>query len=262
MSATKPRTILVTGGARGIGRAIAERLASDGARVAIADLDAGAATTAAAAIGNSALGFGCDVTDREQVRALFARVSSDFQGLDVIVHNVGVAREVSFESMTDDDWNFQVDATLNSAFVVAQLGLPLLTAPGGCFVFIGSVNGHAGYGHEAYSAAKAGLASLSQNIAVRYGPVGIRSNVVAPATIYTEAWHPREQQDPTLLTRMASHYPLARVGTPADVAGAVAFLASEDASWITGVVLPVDGGLLAGNVALARDRDLKPDPDA
>lgn len=253
---------MVTGGARGIGRAIAERFAGDGSIVAIADLDASAASTAASEIGHGAVGMGCDVTDREQVRALFRRLASDFGELDVIVHNVGVAREAGFETMTDEDWDFQVDTTLSSAFRVAQTGLPLLATPGGCIVFIGSVNGHAAYGHEAYSAAKAGLASLSQNVAVRYGAQGIRSNVVAPGTIYTEAWHSRERQDPTVLTRLARHYPLARIGTPADVAGAVAFLASEDAAWISGVVLPVDGGLLAGNVALARDRDLRPDSDA
>lgn len=261
-TADQRKTVVVTGGARGIGRAIADRFAADGSIVVIADLDETAASAAAAEIGQGALGIGCDVTRREHVSAMFGRVESDFDTLDVIVHNVGVARESGLESMTDDDWHFQVDATLSSAFLVAQHGLPLLTAPGGCIVFIGSVNGHAAYGHEAYSAAKAGVANLSQNIAVRYGAQGVRSNVVAPGTIHTDAWQPRELQDPSVLERLASHYPLGRIGTPADVAGAVAFLASEDAGWITGVVLPVDGGLLAGNVALARDRDLRPDPDA
>ncbi|TDX08323.1 SDR family NAD(P)-dependent oxidoreductase [Kribbella sp. VKM Ac-2566] len=257
-----PRAVLVTGGGRGIGKSIAARFATSGSKVAIADLDAELARSAAAEIGLGSIGIGCDVTDRDSVTHTFDRIDAEFGRLDVIVHNVGVARNVSFEDMTDDDWNFQVDVTLRSAFVVAQIGLPRLTTPGGNIVFIGSVNGFSAFGHEAYSAAKAGIVSLSQNLAVRNGPRGIRSNVVVPGTIQTEVWIPRLRQDPEVLTRMSRHYPLRRIGTPGDVAAAVSFLASVEASWISGIALPVDGGLLAGSLAMAEDTDLRPSPGA
>lgn len=253
-----PRVVLVTGGARSIGKAIAERFAASGATVVVADLNAEAAAVTAAGLGNGSIGFGCDVTDRASVTEMFDRIDAELGHLDVIVHNVGVARDISFDETTDDDWNFQVGVTLTAAFVVAQVGMPRLTTPGGSIVFIGSVNGAAAFGHEAYSAAKAGIVSLSQNLTLRYGPRGLRSNVVSPGTIHTDAWTPRIEQDPEVMTRMARHYPLGRVGTSEDVAGAVVFLASEEASWISGVVLPVDGGLLAGNLLVTTDRDLRP----
>jgi meso-butanediol dehydrogenase/(S,S)-butanediol dehydrogenase/diacetyl reductase len=256
---SEQRVALITGGGRGIGRSIAERLSIDGFAVVIADLDGAMAITTAASIGGRAVGVDCDVTDRAAVAAAVSGALDEFGRVDVLVHNVGVSRECGFDTMTDEDWAFQVDGTLTSAFMLAQQALPVLERQGGSIVFIGSVNGLTAFGHEAYSAAKAGLVSLAQNLTVRYGPRGIRTNVIAPATIRTEAWNARLAQDPTALGRLARHYPLGRVGTPGDVAGAVSFLVSEDAAWVSGVVLPVDGGLLAGNLAFVRDRDLRPD---
>ncbi|NUR87174.1 MAG: SDR family oxidoreductase, partial [Nonomuraea sp.] len=124
---------------------------------------------------------------------------------------------------------------------------------GGAVVNIGSINAAAYFGNDAYSAAKAGLESLTRSLAVRYGPHGVRVNLVAPATIATPIWGERLARDPGLMERLTRWYPLGRVGNPDDVAAAVLFLASQEAAWITGTTLRVDGGLTAGNAQLVTD---------
>jgi NAD(P)-dependent dehydrogenase (short-subunit alcohol dehydrogenase family) len=130
----------------------------------------------------------------------------------------------------------------------------------GVILNIGSVSGLGAFGDPAYSAAKAGLINLTENIAVRYGRHGVRANAIAPGTVLTPLWEERVAKDPTLLSRLAEWYPLRRLGQPADVAHAVLFLASDEASWITGIALRVDGGLLAGSDTLARTVRVEP-PD-
>ncbi len=252
------RVALITGAAHGIGRATATRLATKGAAVAVTDVDAGGAASAVEeleASGASALALGCDVTDVRSVRAAVAQTVDRFGRLDVLVSNVGVATDTEFEEVGDEEWQRQVDPTLNGAVRCIQAALPhLLAAPtGGAVVSVGSVNGLAGFGNEAYSAAKAGLISLTQNLALRYGRRGVRFNLVAPGTVRTRIWNRRIATDPGVLDRMAEHYPLGRVGDPADIAAAVAFLASDDAAWITGTVLRVDGGVLAGHTGFLRE---------
>jgi NAD(P)-dependent dehydrogenase (short-subunit alcohol dehydrogenase family) len=123
----------------------------------------------------------------------------------------------------------------------------------GAILNIASVNGLTGIGEEAYSAAKAGMVNLTQNLAVRYGDQGIRVNCVAPGTIRTPIWGERVARDPQVFEKLAAWYPLGRVGEPEDVANAALFLCSDEAAWITGVTLPVDGGLLAGSYRMSRD---------
>jgi NAD(P)-dependent dehydrogenase (short-subunit alcohol dehydrogenase family) len=115
------------------------------------------------------------------------------------------------------------------------------------------VNAFAYFGNEAYSAAKAGIVNLTRSLAVRYGPFGVRVNAIAPGTLRTPAWEERRQKDPDVFDRVAKWYPLGRIGEPEDVAGAALFLASDEAAWISGAVLPVDGGLTAGNMEMARE---------
>ncbi|GIG62389.1 oxidoreductase [Longispora fulva] len=258
------RVAFVTGAAHGIGRAIAIRLAAEGAAVVVADLDgeaAGALARTLAEHGGGALATHCDVRDREAVRSAVAAAATRFGRLDVLVNNVGVAGEWDFEKAGDDEWAQQSDPTLGGAVRCVQEALPhLLRAPGGgSVVSIGSVNGLAAFGGEAYSAAKAGLVSLTQNLALRYGrrgrellgtgPGWVRFNLVAPGTVRTRVWEGRPEE----LESFAKQYPLGRVGEPEDIAAAVAFLASADAAWITGVVLPVDGGITAGHPAFFYD---------
>ncbi|GAA1880547.1 SDR family NAD(P)-dependent oxidoreductase [Lapillicoccus jejuensis] len=243
------RTALVTGAAHGIGRAIAHRLHSEGASVVLADLDGDAASEVAAALGERTVGVACDVTDRATVDAAVALAQSRFGGLDVVAGNVGVASGEDLDDLDDAAWARQLEPTLHGALITVQAAIhPLLRSPyGGAVVLTGSVNGLAAFGGLAYSAAKAGLGSLVQNLSVRYGAskVGegerpVRFTVVAPGTVRTRVWDDREPD------ALAPLYPLGRIGEPEDIAAAVAFLASDDASWVTGIVLPVDGGVLAG----------------
>ena len=255
------RSAVVTGAASGIGAAIAERFVRDGAVVTIADLDGAKAELTADRLrggGATVRAVEADVTDRDAVVAMIAAAVDEHGALDVLVNNVGVARETPFETMSDDDWTFQIEVTLTSTFRCIQAAIDHLarSTHGGRIINIGSVNGLYPFGHEAYSAAKAGLVNLTQNLALRYGAKGIRVNLVAPGPIQTEAWAERVAVDPTLLDRIRSLTALGTFGEPEDVAAACAFLASDEAQWITGAVLPVDGGLGGGSLAMMRARQL------
>jgi NAD(P)-dependent dehydrogenase (short-subunit alcohol dehydrogenase family) len=129
----------------------------------------------------------------------------------------------------------------------------MIALGGGAIVNIASVNGLTGLGEEAYSAAKAGVINLTQNMALKYGRHGVRVNVICPGTIRTPIWEPILQKDPAVFERLARWYPLGRVGAPEDVAKAALFLASDDAAWITGATLVVDGGLMAGNFRMGQE---------
>jgi meso-butanediol dehydrogenase / (S,S)-butanediol dehydrogenase / diacetyl reductase len=252
----RDRVALVTGGGRGIGRAIAERLGSEGAAVVIADLDRATAEDAAGSVvaaGGTAVGVGCDVTDRGSVDAAMATAVESFGGVDVLVANVGVGSGTSFEDIDDSTWAHDAVPTLHGTVLSIQSALPhLMASPAASVVMIGSVNGLAASGDLVYSTAKAALPVLAQNLSVVYGrrliaqrtPAAnpVRFNVVAPGTIRTRVW----DDQPESLAAISSLYPTGRVGSPEDVAAAVAFLASDDAAWVTGVTLPVDGGLLTG----------------
>ncbi|MFK0146952.1 SDR family NAD(P)-dependent oxidoreductase [Streptomyces griseus] len=242
-------SVLITAAGQGIGAATARRLAAEGASVLVTDLDAKRAAHTAAAIreaGGTAESAVCDVADRAAVEAAVAHAVAAFGRLDVLVNNAYAASPDTplFEDESDDVWERDLDITLSGPFRCARAALPHLVASGrGAIVTIGSVNGEQDFGGHAYSAAKAGLASLTRTLAGHAGPRGVRVNLVAPGTIRTDAWAGRDAE----LDRAAALYPLGRVGTPEDIASAVAFLASADAAWITGTTLRVDGGILAVN---------------
>jgi meso-butanediol dehydrogenase / (S,S)-butanediol dehydrogenase / diacetyl reductase len=250
------RVALVCGAAHGIGKAIGTRLHAEGADVVLADLDLDAVETAASNL-DGALPVPCDVTDDASVAAAVGTCAGHFGGLDVLVCNVGIATGEDFGEIDHAAWSGQFEPTLHGTVRCIQAAVPHLLSSrhGGSVVMTGSVNGLAAFGNVVYSMAKAGLGSLAANLSVRYGASRIdteqrpvRFNVVAPGTVRTRVWE-QQEQDPDLL---APAYPLGRIGEPSDVAGAVAFLASDDASWITGVVLPVDGGVLCGPAQLLR----------
>ncbi|MEQ7125912.1 glucose 1-dehydrogenase [Actinopolymorpha sp. B11F2] len=252
------RVAFITGAAHGIGRATAQRLASEGASVVVSDIEADAADKVASALagdGSRALALCCDVARPDQVEAAIAAAVDRFGRLDVLVNNVGVATDTAFEDLGEEEWQRQVDPTLGGAVRCIQAALPhLLAAPGGgAVVSVGSINALAAFGNEAYSAAKAGLVSLTQNLAMRYARRGVRFNLVAPGTVRTRIWERRLAKDPSVLERMTSLYPLGRIGEPEDIAAAIAFLASADAAWVTGTVLRVDGGVLAGHTGFLRE---------
>lgn len=245
------RVVLITGAGSGIGAVIAEQAAAQGARVVVADIDGVAAEKVSAKLPGS-ISAAMDVTSREQVREVVARVERNLGVVQVLVNNAGVASDVPFSDLTQDLWRRDIAVSLDGAFHTISAVLPgMIAAGGGSIVNVASVNGLTYVGNEAYSAAKAGLISLTKSIAVRYGDRGIRCNAVAPGTIATPIWQERMQADPSVMQRVAKWYPLGRVGRPEDVASAVLWLAGDGASWITGITLPVDGGLMAGRLAMA-----------
>jgi meso-butanediol dehydrogenase/(S,S)-butanediol dehydrogenase/diacetyl reductase len=245
-------TAVITGGGRGIGRATALRLAAEGAHVVIADMAQEFADEVAAlavAAGGSAESWRLDATDASSVGRFFYTVGEARGSIDVLVNCPAHASDTHFERVTEAEFNLDIAVTLKAPFLCIQAALPYLlrSGHGGSVVSIGSVNGIAAFGNEVYGAAKAGLMSLTQNLALRYGSAGLRFNVVAPGTVRTRSWETRMAGEPDILSGIADIYPLGRVGAPEDIAAAVAFLASSDAAWITGVTLPVDGGITAGH---------------
>lgn len=238
-------TALVTGAGQGIGRACAVRLADEGARVVVTDLDPDLARSVADELPESAgsVAHGMDVTDRSSVDRVVARVEDELGGLDVVVNVAGgdLAHGV-FEKIADETWSAFFELNLVSVARVCRAAIPLLrrSSRHPAIVTVSSINGQTPLGSPPYSSAKAGVTALTANLAQYLAPDGVRVNAVAPATIRTRVWEAQEGG----VERMLPLYPLGRVGEPADVAAAVAFLASVDASWITGHVLPVDGGLL------------------
>lgn len=248
-------SIAVTGAGRGIGRAMCVAFAREGGRVLLSDVDRFSAEDAAAEIaetGGTCEACECDVTEVDSVQRMIGRAVSAYGGLDVLVNNAAVASDVAFEVVSVLDWDHDVSVCLKGAFLCCQAALPYLrrSGIGGSIVNVGSVNGLEAIGNEAYSAAKAGLRSLTQNLAVRYGPEHVRANMVCAGTVRTAAWAGRLKVDPDIFERLAKFYPLRRVGAPEDIASACLFLASREAAWITGSVLCVDGGLTAGRPLL------------
>ncbi|MFC9859714.1 MULTISPECIES: SDR family NAD(P)-dependent oxidoreductase [unclassified Streptomyces] len=247
-------SVLITGAGQGIGAATARRLAAEGAAVLVTDLDAARAGNTAAEIreaGGTAESLACDVGDRRAVEAAVAHAVTAFGRLDVLVNNAYSAGTDTplFEDETDEAWERDLDITLTGPYRSSRAALPHLVASGrGAIVNIGSVNGEQDFGGHAYSAAKAGLASLTRTLAGHAGPRGVRVNLVAPGTIRTAAWAGRDAD----LDRISALYPLGRIGEPDDIASAVVFLASHEASWITGTTLRVDGGLLAVNTGFRK----------
>jgi meso-butanediol dehydrogenase / (S,S)-butanediol dehydrogenase / diacetyl reductase len=239
--------VLVVGGGHGIGLSCAERIAAEGGRVIIADLDSAAAHLGAAQLPGprAHAGVAIDVTNAESVEAALAEAIGDSPALDALIHVAGGDTDHgAFEYTEDRVWQAMFDLNLLGVVRTVRAALPALRASDldPAVVVVGSINALTSLGSEPYSAAKAGLASLVGNLAGQLGPDRVRINIVAPGTIRTRVWDDQGGPD-----RLASLYPLGRVGEPKDVAAAVAFLASSDAAWITGHTLPVDGGLLSAS---------------
>ena len=243
---------VVTGAAGDIGRAIARRLAESHDRVALLDIDAGALSAAIDDLGDGDrfLPVVCDVTD-EQSLAAMARELADVGLVKTLVNNAGAARAVSLHDTDASIWRQDLALNLEAAFLTFRALEAPLKASQGALVNIASVNGMAVFGHPAYSAAKAGLIHLTKLVAVEYGKFGIRANAVAPGTVRTQAWEARAAANPQVFDEVKRWYALRRIATAEDVANAVHFLAGDQAAAITGVCLPVDCGLTAGQAELA-----------
>jgi meso-butanediol dehydrogenase / (S,S)-butanediol dehydrogenase / diacetyl reductase len=246
------KVVLITGAGRGIGRATALRLAGEGARLALLDRDGAAAEEATDAIrevGREALALCADITDQVALEAALAKAQVAFGRIDVLVNNAARALKGNLAQTTPEDWLSEIAGTLNGAYFVTRLVLPGMAARGkGAVVNVGSVNGLVTLGNPGYSAAKAGLLNFTKALATEYGPKGIRANMVSPGTIRTESpsWQKRLARDPQVFDKLARWYPVGRVGRPDDIAAAIAFLAADEAAFVNGANLVVDGGLTAG----------------
>ena len=232
------KTALITGAGRGIGRAIAECFAREGARVAIADTDPDAARATAAAIG--ALGLEMDVSSKASVRAGTRRVLDEFGSIDILVNNAGYLVYTTFESCSEADWDRMVDVNMKGPFLCAQAVIPSMKARRqGVIVNMTSLAAKTGglAAGPPYAAAKAGVLTLTIGLARALAPSGIRVNAIAPGVIDTAMTAAPEHD------QLKASIPLGGAGQPEDVAHCALFLASDDARHITGETIDVNGGL-------------------
>jgi 3-oxoacyl-[acyl-carrier protein] reductase len=236
------RNALVTGSTRGIGRAIATTLADCGARVAIVGRDIERSRAVAAEIGHDSQGFAADVSDVASVVKLVGDVETAFGGVDILVNNAGLTRDNLMMRIRDDDWDAVIDANLRGAFVAIRAATRgMMKRRWGRVINITSIVGITGNkGQSNYAASKAGLIGLTKSVAKELGSRNILANAIAPGLIDTDM---TAAMTPEARSVLAGQIPLERLGAPMDVAGAVAFLASDLASYITGQVLVVDGGI-------------------
>jgi NAD(P)-dependent dehydrogenase (short-subunit alcohol dehydrogenase family) len=246
------KTIAITGAAGGIGQWLCRFFGEEGATIAALDRSEkvlellqklgadGIAVKAAVA----------NVDDAEAVRAAFA----GFGDVHILINNAGGSRHLLIETTDPAGWEEEIGANLNGAYVCTHTVLPQMVARrSGNIVNIGSVNGLTALGDAAYSAAKAGLISLTRSVAQEYGRYNIRANIVLPGTVRTPVWDERRAKEPNVLKTLERWYALGRIVEPEEVARVVAFLASDHASAVTGAAIPVDCGLMSGNIVMARE---------
>ena len=237
------RTALVTGSTRGIGRAIAATLTEAGARVAVVGRDQARAAEVATELGGGAQGFGADVSDPASVVALVQAVEEAFGQVDILVNNAGLTRDNLLFRIKDDDWDMVLDANLRGAFVAIRAAARgMMKRRWGRIINIASIVGITGNkGQANYAASKAGLIGLTKSVAKELGSRNILVNAIAPGFIETDM---TAAMTPEARAGLSGQIPLDRIGSPQDIAGMVAFLASDLASYITGQVLVVDGGMV------------------
>jgi len=245
MPGVQDRVALVTGGAQGIGAAIAARLAAGGAKVAVLDLDEAAAQAAAEPFGG--LGIGADVSQAEQVEAAVNRVVEAFGGLHILVNNAGVLRDNLLFKMSESDWDTVMSVHLKGAFLCSREAQKhMVQAKYGRIVNMSSTSALGNRGQANYAAAKAGLQGFTKTLAIELGPFGVTVNAIAPGFIETAMTKATAERIGSSIDemreRVASTIPVRRGGVPDDIANTAAFFAGEESGYVTGQVIYVDGG--------------------
>ena len=251
------RVAVITGGGSGIGQAIALLFAKEGATVVVVDRIEERAQTTVQMIqsaGGAALALAADVAQQHSVNLMAAQAIKQYGRIDILVNNAAIAEGDDILTFDEETWDRNLNIVLKGVYLCSKALLPPMIAQHrGAIVNIASVNGLTGLGEEAYSAAKAGVINLTKNMALKYGQFNVRANVICPGTIQTPIWGAVLQKDPQVFDRLAKWYPLGRVGQPEDIAKAALYLASDDAAWVTGTTLTVDGGLMAGSYRMGQD---------
>ncbi len=245
MARLSGKVTLITGGARGIGRATAQAFAAEGARVIVADVDADAAEATARALGGGAIGLAIDVADPHSVKSVVATALSRAERIDVLVNNAGITRDASLMKTSDEAWDAVIAVNLSGTFYMTREVAPHMVARGsGAIVNASSIVGiYGNFGQSNYVATKAGVIGMTRVWARELGRKGVRVNAIAPGFIATDM---TAKMPEDVLEGMKKKTPLGRFGSPEDVARAYVFLASDEASFINGQVLGVDGGLVTG----------------
>jgi 3-oxoacyl-[acyl-carrier protein] reductase len=244
------KVAIVTGGAQGIGAAIAQRLASEGAAVAVADLTAERGAETVESIvkdGGRAVAYGADVSKTEDVQTLVAAVAAEFGKIDILINNAGITRDNLLFKMTDEDWDSVINVNLRSAFLMSrECQKHFVAQKYGKIVSLSSRSALGNRGQANYAASKAGVMGLTATLSIELGPFGVNVNAVAPgyiATAMTDATARRIGLDPEELKKAAANdTPVRRVGYPEDIAATVAFLAADESSFISGQTIQVNGG--------------------
>ena len=247
---TTQRVAIVTGAARGIGAATARRLAADGNAVGVLDLDEGSCAETVSAIteaGGRAIGVRVDVARADQVEAAVQRVADELGGPTILVNNAGITRDNLLFRMTEQDWDSVMDVHLRGSFLMTRAVQKHMTdAKYGRIVNLSSTSAQGNRGQVNYAAAKAGLQGFTKTLAIELGKFGITANAVAPGFIQTEMTRMTAERIGVpfedFITHSASQIPVARVGQPEDIAATIAFLASEEAGFVSGQVIYVAGG--------------------
>jgi 3-oxoacyl-[acyl-carrier protein] reductase len=247
MAGVQGRVALVTGGAQGIGEAVATRLAADGAKVAVLDLNAEAAAATAERIGGGAIGIGADVSKADQVQAGVDRVVAEFGALHILVNNAGVLRDNLLFKMSEDDWDTVMSVHLKGAFLCSRAAQAhMVTANYGRIINMSSTSALGNRGQANYATAKAGLQGFTKTLAIELGKFGVTANAIAPGFIVsdmTKATAARIGRDwEEYVAERAAAIPVNRAGYPEDIAHTVSFLVSEGAGFVSGQVIYVAGG--------------------
>lgn len=254
------KIVLITGAAGGIGQELARGFGAAGGRIGLLDQSETVIkfSETLANKGIECVAAVADIASIEQVVAAFDLVRSKLGPVTILINNAGFSSARSLASTTAKSWSMDIGSNLNGPYHCTREALAdMKKLGGGAIVSIGSVNGLSSFGDPAYSAAKAGLISYTKAVAMEYGRFGIRANVICPGTVRTPIWADRVEKNPQILDELIKWYPLRRVADPVDIANVAIFLASENARAITGAMLPVDCGLLSGNIAMSRELTLE-----